>query len=406
MPVAIRPRRIGLVITAIILFALAGFTRVGWLLLFDAVLWGAVLVSAVMPWLAIGNLRVRRRVSNWQGRGEYSEPMEGDEVELEIVLENRGLLPCMFVNLTYSYDGQPIESDKQRLFVAWLGRNASYMSTTSVKFTRRGLHSLPQIRVETSVPFGMFRRTRTVEQPTEVLVLPKVYPLERLELLDNTGSNSPYSLRARVGEQVAGSRGYVSGDPWHHIHWRNTARMGQPQVKEFEKTPENALTIAFNTSRLGQDGDKALEDAVRIAASAGDYACGSVGIVRLIAGSLNDEASDRHHLLRSLALLKGSRDMRLPELAALVPPLSAAIVIVKDTDSGGIKEISRLAAGQRRVTVVLLRGFDQTNTPSNPAGELLKSGASVVECWPGEAARAVAMLGKALRIRANRQGRV
>ena len=45
----ITPRGTALVVVAIALFVLAGATGVGWLLLFDAVLWGILVLSAVMP---------------------------------------------------------------------------------------------------------------------------------------------------------------------------------------------------------------------------------------------------------------------------------------------------------------------------------------------------------------------
>ena len=53
----IRSRGIGLLLVAIIVFVLSGVTRVGWLLLFDAVLWGTLVLSAVMPWLATGSVK-------------------------------------------------------------------------------------------------------------------------------------------------------------------------------------------------------------------------------------------------------------------------------------------------------------------------------------------------------------
>ena len=56
----IRPRGIGLVAVAVLIFLLGGFTGVGWLLVFDAMLWGTIVVSAVIPWLAVGRLDVRR----------------------------------------------------------------------------------------------------------------------------------------------------------------------------------------------------------------------------------------------------------------------------------------------------------------------------------------------------------
>ena len=87
------------------MLVLAGSTRVGWLLLFDAVLWGALAISAVMPWLAGGTLDVRRRVVGWDGDDDALGPTEGRPVEFEVTLHNRGMLPCMLLSVDLGCGG-------------------------------------------------------------------------------------------------------------------------------------------------------------------------------------------------------------------------------------------------------------------------------------------------------------
>ena len=392
MPIAVRPRGAGVIVVAVMLFALAGFTRVGWLLLFDAVLWGIIIISMIMPWLAIGNVSVRRRITGWQGKGLYEGPMAGDPCEFEIRMENRGLLPAVFIGAAYDFDRLGVQAEKQRMFIAWLGRKDAHTATARCSFPRRGMYNFPDIKLETSVPFGLFRRSRYLSNPTEVLVLPKVHPVAGLQLLDNSGATSHYTLKARVGDQVIGSRSYVSGDPWHHIHWRNSARTGQPQVKEFEKTPDSAITIVFDIRSSPTGNDDALEHAVSLAASTGDFVCRSQGVVRLISGGINEETTDARVLLRSLALMKPGDGRALPDLMAMTPPFSAVLVIVEDSDADGIREATRLAAAQRRVSAILLTGFEGNEGSPDAIAELLRSDARVVECKPGEAAKALALL--------------
>ena len=104
-----------------------------------------------------------------------------------------------------------------------------------------------------------------------VVVLPKVYPIRRLDNLGSLGGAETRPLQTRIGEQVTSSRDYFPGDPWQHIHWRNTARTGQVQIKEFERIYDNSLTIAFDASQPGQGDDEVLEHAIKIAASAGSF---------------------------------------------------------------------------------------------------------------------------------------
>ena len=126
----------------------------------------------------------------------------------------------------------------------------------------------------------------------------------------------------------------------------------------------------------------------------GDYVCRSGSVARLITNGLSDETSDRYHLLKFMALLKGPRAIGLQGLSQAVPPFSSVLTILLDTDRAGIKEAMRLASAQRRVTAVVLRGFDADDVPLNPTGELRRVAANVVECWPGEAACTVTALGK------------
>lgn len=388
----IKPRGIVLIIGAIVLFVLAGITRVGWILLFDTVLWGTIVVSAVMPWLAIGKLQVTRRVIGWDSEDDNPGPMEGDAVEFEIRLHNRGILPCMLVTVHYNWGIQAIEADRERLFMAWLGRRHSLATSTKVRFGRRGLHSLPPVKVETSLPFGLFRRTKRVREAAEALVLPKVYPIHRLAMLGETGDDAPRPLQARIGEQIVGSRGYVFGDPWQHIHWRNTARTAQAQVKEFEKTPDSSLVIACDIDRMRQGSDDALEHAIRIVASVGDYVCRSGGVVKLRMGHISEEISDRHRLLKGLALLNGDASKGLPALLADVPSSSDVLAIVRDTDTEGIQTIVQLARSQHRVTAMILRGFESNRTVRDLSEDSSLASIAVYECWPDGISEALALL--------------
>ena len=388
-------RGVGLVLVAIVLFMLAGLTRVGWLFLFDAVLWGTILISAIMPWLASGSLQVRRRVTGWDGTDDYPGPMEGDAVNFDIRLQNHGLFPLVFSTAQYEFGEHAVELGKDSLFIAWLGRNKDMSSTTSATFNRRGLHQLPPIRVDTRVPFGLFRRAKSAGEPMNVVVLPKVYPIRRLDNLGSPGGAETRPLQTRIGEQVTSSRDYFPGDPWQHIHWRNTARTGQVQIKEFERIYDNSVTIAFDASQTGQGDDEVLEHAIKIAASAGSFVCRSGGAVRLVAGQLDEETSDVGHLLTQLALLERQPESTWPVALRGIAANSDLLTIVADTDGPGIKTLAQLAGSQRRITAVVLRGFDIANAPANPSERLQTAGIATIECWPGEVQNALGMLEKA-----------
>ena len=200
----ITSRGIGLVFVAVLIFVLAGVTRVGWLLLFDAVLWGTIVVSAVMPWLASGKLQLRRRTVGWDGKDGDPGPTEGSTVKFEAAIRNIGWLPAIFVTVDYNCEGQPIDPDKELLFIAWLGRRRTISSTARVSYDRRGRYRLPPSKTWTTVPFGLFRRSRRLGEPTELIVLPRVFPIERLYALGYTGGRlAARWLRDQAGRPQA-----------------------------------------------------------------------------------------------------------------------------------------------------------------------------------------------------------
>jgi uncharacterized protein (DUF58 family) len=386
----ITARGIGVLIGAIIVFVLATYTRVGWLFMFDAVLWGTLVVSFVMPWITIGKLEVRRRVASWEHSDEIPGPMQNEPVVIEVRFKNTSQLPCVFVNARYN-SGDTATGHHDRSFIAWLGKNQTVVNTTTVTFDRRGVHQLEAVRVQSKVPFGLFTNTKKVKDPLEIVILPKVYRFDGLDLLGNEGDSNPFSLQARTGEQVIGSRNYAPGDPWQHIHWRNTARLSMPQIKEFERPPDSSVVIGLDIRRAGQDYDQALEEAVSIAASVGDFICRSLGAVRLVTEQSSENTSDRFQLLTELAYAEGSTDSVLRTLPSYVSPFSDILAIVLDTDDMGIGSLVNLARGQHRVTAILMRGYGK-DIPSRPAEALTHAGIDVVECWPGEVTAALKSL--------------
>ena len=386
----ITPRGAVLVIVAIGLFVLAGSTRVGWLLLFDAVLWGILILSTVMPWVALGRMRIRRRIVGWTGRPDDANPMEGSPVQFELFVQNRGLLPCIFVSVAYNLAGRVTGADRERLFLAWLGPGQTATATARAIFDRRGRHSLPEVSVETSAPFGLFRRSKRVGTATELLVLPRVYPVGSLESLGASGSAEPRSASARVGEQTAGSRNYLPGDPWAHIHWRNTGRTAQPQVKEFERTPDRSLAIVFSSRDLAKRGNtEATEHAVRIAASLADAVCRAGGTVRLLADGLDTETADRHTILTELALFDAVSDAGMAELLAKCPPSSDLVAVLPDTLVGQLESLTNGTRYQRRITAIVLRGFRADGRPVDIG---TPDGVTLIECWPDRIPEALAEL--------------
>ena len=136
-----------------------------------------------------------------------------------------------------------------------------------VEWERRGVVPLETITLSTSFPFGLFVKERDVDQEGEVVVWPRCDRPVR--------EPRPSGERVRrAGEAVAGAAGargeyrglrpYRPGDDPRDVHWRTSARVGEPVVREYERDRSRALWICLDLRAPG--GDEA-EAAVEIAAS-------------------------------------------------------------------------------------------------------------------------------------------
>lgn len=186
---------------------------------------------------------------------------------------------------------------------------------TSYRHTlpRRGRYQLTALRLSTKFPFGLFRKSRLIELPAEVIVFPAVEPVTlRLPERTRTLGEEARGRRGRRGE-LFGLHAYREGDDPRDIHWRSSARRGRRMVREHEEESARRVSIFLDNGLSAGAGDdpaaeEALERAVTRAASLGaDYLARGYS-VRIVARGeptppwwSGPAALDR--MLRALALL-------------------------------------------------------------------------------------------------------
>ena len=322
-----------LVATGVFAFLLARLTQVPWLYMLDAILWGAILLSLVVPWLAVMSLSARRRIVRREGRAGSPGPADGEVVQVELWLENHGVWPRYLLSASYDCPLAGPDKGRQRVFMPRLVRGSSLASVITLQCYRRGLHQFGPVTVESGAPFGLFRRKKRLPSPLSVLVYPEVHRLRMLPHLEGTQGIAASPRRRPVGQEISGSRYYFRGDPLRHIHWRNTARLGRPMVKEFEDAQENALFIAFDSSKdLGEGRDTVLEYSIKLAASVAWCTMQHGGRVSMLTGRMLPQEIAWMPLLTELALLEAGQGPGLSALLDSVPSGSRLLALVSETD--------------------------------------------------------------------------
>ncbi|BCM92382.1 hypothetical protein IAD21_04261 [Abditibacteriota bacterium] len=254
---------------------------------------------------------------------------------------------------------------------------------------RRGAYELHGFRVETAFPFGLLFSASAREVRSKLLVYPKFYPLERLELPQSRryqpGGVAFVSARGESVEYV-GNRDYREGDAVRDIDWRATARLSRPIVREFREEYFLRAAVVLDTHvPLPQPEACAdFERAVSLCAACGDYMNRADYLVDILAAGPN-----LYHLLagRGLASLdqmldilarvdsteQSPWDTLAPAIEANLEQITSVICLFLDWDESRRTFATLLQSGGGAVKIFVLR--DKSNGPTTLPTE---------GTWPGE----------------------
>ena len=312
--------------------------------------------------MAMG-VRARRQL-------RFAAMQVGDELEEEIYLENRSVLPVLWAEFLdrSNLPGYTVSSARAA------GANSRVSWRAHTICARRGVFSLGPWELQLGPPFGLFLVRQRYLQRQEILVYPPMAALpERLlphrgALGDHRPLNQP--LRAETVATTS-ARPYQPGDPLRHIHWRTTARRFDPYVKVFEPEAASRIWLApdFDARFHVEMGENSsVETMVSVTASLAASLLQSHLPVGLIAAGQPDVAMLPRRgqaylwdLLQALAPLQAAPRCRLEDLLGRAGPLlSGSDLLIVITPClqpdwvGALKRLARNRGGVSRAEVILL----------------------------------------------------
>lgn len=228
---------------------------------------------------------------------------------------------------------------------SWLdrapGRRESTMSYLA-QLPRRGVYTCRGPTLSTRFPFGLHGGARVWSDEEELLVFPPRGRLRAGMTLRVGRSRFPVgsTLRRGAGEEEFRSlREFAAGDNPRRIHWRTTARLGKPYVREMEWTRESSLLIMVDTSAPDDatDGLDRLDAALSFAVEVTRRVIQAGGVVRFAAYGPEPVVVDRVVEFRQLRSL-------LEAMARLAPaPERSVAQLVAEKDVGFARSGGRLA---------------------------------------------------------------
>lgn len=269
-------------------------------------MFGFIAVSSWLSEQAIRALRIERQ-------GPRSVTVGHDLRLLYQVRNLKKRLPSMAVEI--SEEGLP-----ERAFLPHVAPGGTSTARSVNSFVRRGIYPLGTVTLSTGFPFGLFKKERDLEIPGEIVVWPRTDRMVR-EPDPGAGKIPRVGLSARGATGARGEyrslRAYRIGDDSRDIHWKSSARLREPVLRQYERDGAETRWICLDVR--GEPGDPA-EVAVEVAAALAARAVGQHRPFALVAGGEILEPGDGSgHLERALDML--ARVDFEPDAPAPTPPV-------------------------------------------------------------------------------------
>ena len=118
---------------------------------------------------------------------------------------------------------------------------------------RRGVHQIGPAHILTGDLFAFFIRKRRMEEAHEVIVYPRLVPLQAFPLPRRDFFGVP-GARSPVQDPVfiLGTRDYQSGQPAKYIHWKASARHHRLQEKVLESTQQEKILLVVDVDEFAR----------------------------------------------------------------------------------------------------------------------------------------------------------
>ena len=281
-----------------------------------AMMLGLIVVSGVLSEKCLKELSIQRRLPAHLFAGLFAV------ISLRVTNEKRRF-PSFSLRIIDVIAGA---SQKAPVQLFHLRPKASLTQSYRLLFPRRGCYRIDAIKISTRFPFGLFVKTATLPQQSEVVAYPAPEPLPEalVHALEAMGHDRETSRRG-PGSGLYNLRDYQSGDDSRSVHWKTSARQSRLMVRETEAEDQRLVTLALPVRGAcdGQSGkpdaNEGFERAVVLTASLAAYFRRQGFAMRLLVGDeeLPCGTGENHfyRMLRMLAICRSSM-----EAVAPIPP--------------------------------------------------------------------------------------
>ncbi len=256
------------------------------------VMLSALIISGLVSGLMMQRLRIRRLVA--------AHGLVGEPLAVRYWVTNRSwFLPAFGLHIEELPDAGGADWQRfmkpARAWVMHLGPRETVHGEAVFWPTHRGEVRFDRLRVWTTFPFGIIKKSITISQPQHTLIYPLLYELRRdvLRSVEPQGlAGSRVSRHPGSGDDYYGMRDFRPGDTLRHIAWKRSACLDELVCLERTSPTPLRLRVIVNlttptrelhvdTRRESYSPRQLEERAIRLAASilhAADLAGFEIGL--------------------------------------------------------------------------------------------------------------------------------
>jgi uncharacterized protein (DUF58 family) len=232
--------------------------------------------------------------------------------------------------------------------VGRVNANSTVVAQYDCVASQRGRYDFGDSAISTGMPLGLMVIKRAMIDTQSLYVFPRLLPLKRdwrRRLQSRTGGIATTARRSGANDgDFFGLRSWQAGDSRRWIHWRTTARIGEPAVRQFEQQKRFELCVlvdafwvpALNSAPQPLSGsprqldDETLETVVSAAASivTAIVPTPTNRVALAVAGTKNSVvtgAGSREQLSAMLRLLSDLTPTAEPDLAGVIDQLFRSV---------------------------------------------------------------------------------
>lgn len=213
-----------------------------------------LIIGFAYPFWNLWRVSIRRRVPPWG--------FAGQPLFIELAVANRRRWTPAFALLLVDDRGPLPDPRDGTVHVPVVYPRQAAVSGYHVNLPRRGRYRWRYVKIASSFPFLLFERALLIRAPSELIIYPRPGRLKGPILPRPRGSQRAQPSRVRGTQEFHKLREYQLRDDARWIHWRSTARIGKPMVREFDAEGGDSVLIVLDPGAFSGGFNPRLDRAI------------------------------------------------------------------------------------------------------------------------------------------------